>query len=307
MGKLTGKVAIITGGASGIGKRTAQLFVAEGAKVLIGDILDREGKAVVAGLGGRALYRHADVRVENDVRRLVDTAVKRLGRLDCLVNNAGISRALGGISTISVEDWDDHVNTHLRGVFLGLKHAAPILVGQGSGSIINMGSVAGLQAGFGPYPYSAAKAAIAHLTQCAAMELAVGGVRVNCVCPGAIPTPIFGKSFGMSQAEAEKTVPRLETAFQRMQPLARAGQALDIARCVLWLASDDSTFVTGQTVFVDGGLTSGRSWAASQATRGQLMVAMGLQPPPSPSPGAPGSPPPARASRTRVARRPSRG
>jgi NAD(P)-dependent dehydrogenase (short-subunit alcohol dehydrogenase family) len=140
-----------------------------------------------------------------------------------------------------------------------------------------MGSVAGLQAGYGPYPYSAAKAAIAHLTQCAAMELAEGGVRVTCVCPGAIPTPLFGKSFGMNQAAAETTVPALVAAFPRMQPIARSGQPLDIARCALWLASDESSFVTGQTLVVDGGLTSGRSWAASQATRAQLMAALGLE------------------------------
>jgi NAD(P)-dependent dehydrogenase (short-subunit alcohol dehydrogenase family) len=277
MTRLANKVVVVTGGASGIGKATVELCVSEGARVVFGDILDADGEALAKALGPNAVYIHADVRSEADIERLLGTAVSRFGQLDCLVNNAGISKALGAIATISIEDWDDHLNVNLRGVFLGMKHAAPIMMGQGRGSIINLGSVAGIQAGFGPYPYSAAKAAIAHLSCCAATELGAKGVRVNCVCPGAIATPIFGKSFGLTQAAAEQTVPKLEAAFAQMQPLQRSGMPHDIAQCIVWLASDESSFANGQQFVIDGGLTSGRLWSMSQAIRQQLMTVMGIE------------------------------
>jgi len=279
MKRLVGKVAVITGGASGIGKATVKLFVEEGASVVFGDILDREGEALAASFGARATYVHADVRSEDDVRRLLDTAIGRYGRLDCLLNNAGVSRALGGIASISVEDWDEHMQVNLRGTFFGIKHAANVLMNQGAGSIINVGSVAGLQTGFGPYPYSVTKAAVAHLTRCAAMEFGERGVRVNCICPGAIPTPIFGKSFGLSQDAAELTVPKLAVAFAQMQPIPRSGLPIDIANCALWLATDESSFVNGQVFVVDGGLTAGRTWSNSQAVRQHLTATMGIEDP----------------------------
>src|SRR5512139_582323 len=148
MGKMNGKVAIITGGASGIGAATVRLFVQEGARVVFADILDQKGERLAEELGEDAAYLHVDVSREPDVKAAVDHAVERFGRLDCIFNNAGFSRAHGGIEQISVEDWDSHMAVLLRGVFLGMKHAAPVMKRQVSGSIINTASVAGIQTGY---------------------------------------------------------------------------------------------------------------------------------------------------------------
>lgn len=270
MGRLDGKVAVITGGASGIGEATARLFADEGARLVIADILDAKGESIARELGAGATYVHADVSEEPDVKAAIDFAVRTFGRLDCLFNNAGFGSGGVRIEDISVESWDRHLAVLLRGVFLGIKHAAPIMIGQRSGSIINTASVAGFRTGLGPHPYSAAKAAVMQLTRTAAVELAENGIRVNSVCPGAIPTPIFAKGMGLAQEAAEKTVDALKVAFESRQPIHRAGTTLDVARAVLWLAGDESGFVTGEAIVVDGGLTLGRSWAETVAQLQQL-------------------------------------
>ena len=260
MGKLDGKVAVITGGASGIGRATVRLFVKEGARVVFGDIEDAMARRVTDEVGSNATYIHADVTRESDIKALVDYAVEKIGRLDCIVNNAGSGGASGLIENVSVEDWDATINLLLRSVFLGIKHAVCVMKPQGSGCIISTASVAGIQTGFGHHAYSACKAAIIHLTRTTAVELGASGIRVNCICPGGIATAIFGRGLGLSAEEADKFAEFLKPIFANMQPIKRSGLPEDIARAALWLASDDSSFVSGHALVVDGGLTGGREW-----------------------------------------------
>jgi NAD(P)-dependent dehydrogenase (short-subunit alcohol dehydrogenase family) len=278
MKRLEGKIAVITGGASGIGEGTARLFVAEGAHVVIADVQDARGADVVKDLGDGAVYVHADVTREEDVAHALAAAVSRFGRLDCLFNNAGAVGVRGGIEQIPVEKFDATMALLVRGVFLGMKHAAPIMKKQGAGSIISTASVAGLQAGYGPHVYSAAKAAVIQLTRTVAMELGEIGVRVNCICPGGIATPIFGQAFGFSPEQSEGLVPLLKGVLEQMQPIRRPGMPNDIAHAALWLASDDAGFVNGHALVVDGGLTGGRPWSEGVQRRAQFRAALGLPP-----------------------------
>jgi NAD(P)-dependent dehydrogenase (short-subunit alcohol dehydrogenase family) len=277
MGKLDGKVAVITGGASGIGHAAVRLFVEEGCRVVIADLQDDKGAALAEELGGKAAsYLHVDVSREADVSGAIAHAVARFGRLDCVFNNAGAGGVTGPIAEIPAEGFDQTMGVLLRGVFLGMKHAAPVMKRQGGGSIISTASVAGLQAGFGPHVYSAAKAAVVHLTRSVAMELGESGVRVNCICPGGIATPIFGKCLGMSAEQADEILPLMKGVLQNVQPIKRSGLPDDIAQAALWLASDESSFVNGHALVVDGGLSGGRSWSESQFRRAALKQALGL-------------------------------
>jgi len=274
--RLPGKVALITGGASGIGEGTVRLFAREGASVLIADIQDDQGARLAAELGARVAYVHTDVSHEADVQSAVAEAVRRFGRLDCIFNNAGFGGVGGRIEAIDIAGFDQTIGVLLRGVLLGMKHAAPVMKRQGGGSIISTASVAGLTAGFGPHVYSAAKAAVIQLTKTVAMELGEHNIRVNCICPGGIATPIFGKGLGMSAEQAEAIVPLMKGVLENLQPIKRSGVPDDIANAVLWLASDDATFVNGHALVVDGGLTGGRSWSESQFRRAALRQALGL-------------------------------
>jgi len=244
MGRLDGKVAIITGGASGIGEASASLFVEEGASVLIADVQDDKGWKLAEELGTRAEYLHADVSRENDVEALVSRAVEAYGRLDCMFNNAGIAGPTGPIESVNVEGFNEAIAVLLRGVFLGIKHAAPVMKRQGSGSIVNTASVAGLRTGYGNHIYSAAKAGVIQLTRSVAMELGESGVRVNCICPGFIPTPMIGRARGLSIDEADQKLDTIRKSFTMAQPLRRPGDPTDIAEAALWLASDDSSLST---------------------------------------------------------------
>lgn len=276
MGRLDGKVAVITGGASGIGEDTVRLFVEEGARVLIADIRDKKGQQLADGLGHGAIYQHTDVSQETDVKLAVERAVSSFGRLDCMFNNAGIPGFSGPIEDTPLEAFEQTLGVHLRGVFLGMKHAAPVMKRQKSGSIINTASVAGLRTGHGSHAYSTAKAAIIHLTRSVAMELGECGVRVNCICPGGITTSIFGVAFGLSPEKADQTVDLLKEPFTELQPIRRPGSPRDIAQAALWLASDDSGFVNGHALVVDGGLSCGRGWSESKQRFANLAAAMGL-------------------------------
>jgi len=274
MTRLRGKVAIVTGAASGIGEAVARRFAAEGARVVAADVQDARGQAVVASLGDDASYCHCDVSREPDVLDLIAHAVDRFGRVDVLVNNAGSPGPGGPIEGIDVEAFDAVVGVLLRSVFLGIKHVAPVMKRQRSGSIVSTASVAGLRTGFGPHVYSAAKAAVIHLTHSVAMELGESGVRVNCICPGGIATPIFGKGLGLAPDAADRTVPLMKQVLSGMQPLQRAGLPQDIANAAAWLASDESSFVNGHALVVDGGLTGGRMWSEVLQRRGVLEAAM---------------------------------
>ena len=257
MPELEGKVAVITGGASGIGESTARLFVAEGAKVVIADMQQERGAALAEELGPAALFQQVEVRQEDEVKAAIDCAVTAWGRLDCMFNNAGFGGVLGPIEGIPVDEFDMTMDVLVRGVFLGLKHAVPVMKAQGSGSIINTGSIAGVTAGRGPIIYSAAKAAVVHLSKVTAVELGEHSMRVNCLCPGYIATPLSANTVGRPDALIEKK----HHTFAVRQPIPRVGLPDDIAQMALFLASDRSTFVTGQALVVDGGAATGVMWS----------------------------------------------
>jgi NAD(P)-dependent dehydrogenase (short-subunit alcohol dehydrogenase family) len=258
MGLLQGKVALVTGGASGIGAATVRRFVREGARVLIVDLQDALGESLAEELGAATLYQHADVSREADVQAAVDRGVDEFGRLDVCFNNAGFGGVAGPIAEIPAAEFDATVGVLLRGVFLGMKHAARVMLPRRAGSIVSTASVAGLQAGYGPHVYSACKAAVVQLTRSVAMELGESGVRVNCICPGGIATPLLTRAFGGVPGAEDL----LKTVLANAQPIRRAGMPDDIAEAALFLASDASSFVNGHALVVDGGLTGGRLWSS---------------------------------------------
>jgi len=277
MGMLDGKVAIITGATSGIGRRTAELFVAEGAKVVFTGRRRAEGEALAASLGGSGRFVAADATREDDWKRVIAETMAAYGRLDTLFNNAGGPAPTGSITSISVEGFDRAMALLVRSVMLGMKHAAPIMMRQRSGSIVNNGSVAAHRAGFSTsMVYSAAKAAVNHLSRCAAMELGEHNVRVNSVSPGAILTGIVLKALGMDADRADRVAGQMKERYTKAQPIPRAGVTDDIAQCVAWLASDRSTFINGIDVVVDGGGIGGRMFTPHQEGLTQMKSALGL-------------------------------
>ena len=259
MNRLANKVAIITGGASGIGAGTVRRFVEEGAKVVIADIQDDLGKALVAELGQNAIYQHTNVATEADVERMVDLAVNHFGHLDILFNNAGFGGVSGELQDLVIgQEYENTVGVMFTGVVLGIKHAARVMKPQRSGSIISTASVAGLQAGLGPHVYSGIKAGVIGLSRSAALELAAFNIRANAICPGGIATPIFAPMLEFHQGDNQSVVEIMRARMAQAQPVQRSGESLDIANMALFLASDDSTFITGQHHVVDGGMTSSR-------------------------------------------------
>ena len=268
MGRLDDKVAVITGATSGIGRRTAELFAKEGAYVVVSGRRQVEGQALASSLGPQALYVSADVAEDEQVENLIQTAMDKFGRIDCLFNNAGIPGKAGGVENLEGGQIHSELAVLINGVLYGMKHVAPIMKRQGSGTIINTGSIAGQRAGYGvSLVYSLAKAAVIHASKCVAMELAEHKIRVNSLSPGAIVTGIFGKAFGLddAQADADGATDDLLDRFNGAQPYPRAGIAEDIARAALFLASDDSEFVTGTDILVDGGMIAGRRWSETMA------------------------------------------
>lgn len=274
--RLDGKVCVITGGTSGIGRRTAEVFVAEGARVVIAGRREPEGRSIVGALGERCRFVRTDVTDESQVQALIRFAVDTHGRLDCLFNNAGGPTPGGRVDDISVQGFDAAIAVLLRSVVLGMKHAAPIMRAQGSGSIINNGSVAAHRVGYSSsMVYSAAKAAVVHVTRCVALELGEHGVRVNSISPGGIATGIFGKAAGMPSELAEQTAERARTALAKFQAIPRSGLTDDVAAAAVYLASDESSFVNGHDLVVDGGLIGGLSWSQQQALLQTLRSAFG--------------------------------
>jgi NAD(P)-dependent dehydrogenase (short-subunit alcohol dehydrogenase family) len=224
-----------------------------------------EGEALAKQLGADCIFRQTDVTVEAQMQALIALAVEKFGRIDCLFNNAGGPAQTGGIEGLDVERFDAAMATLVRSVMLGMKHAAPVMKKQGSGSIINNGSIAGRLAGFSSsVVYGAAKAAVIHLTKCVAMELGESNVRVNSISPGAIATGIFGKALGLATDAAEATPAVMREVFKTAQPIPRAGLPDDIAQAAVFLASDESSFVNGHDLVVDGAVTGGRNWSQQQ-------------------------------------------
>jgi NAD(P)-dependent dehydrogenase (short-subunit alcohol dehydrogenase family) len=251
--RLKDRVAVITGGASGMGKATVLRFLDEGAKVVVADFNATTGAETVAeatakGQGGRVRFIRTDVAKEADIEAMIACAVDAFGGLDIVFNNAGVGGAIGPLTDTTVEDWDYTFDVLAKGVFLGIKHAARVMRAQGrGGSIINTASIAGLSGDAGPLPYSAAKAAVISMSMSAAVELAADRIRVNAICPGFIATPL---------AATGGSVESLQNAFTKAQPWPDYGSGEHIAGAALFLASDDSMFVTGEKIVVDGGLTA---------------------------------------------------
>lgn len=231
---LEGKVAVITGATSGIGARTAEVFVAEGAKVVIAGRRQKRGDALARKLGDAASFIQTDVSVEADVKRMIEYAIDRFGRLDCLMNNAGRGAPFAAIADVDLEQFDAVIAVHLRAVLAGMKYAARVMTSQRTGSIINIASINGIRAGLGGHYYSAAKAASIHLTRCAAVELGEKGIRVNSLSPGMIATGGFGKYLGIQSDEADDHPEYAEAAIgsvvTRWQPLQYVGRVDDIYR-----------------------------------------------------------------------------
>ncbi len=242
--RLEGKVALISGGARGMGAEEALLFAKEGAKVVIGDVLD-EGREVAAQIpGGQAIYVRLDVTKEADWQRAVSMAEEVYKRLDILVNNAGVS-ATGGIEDTTVEEWDRVMSVNAKGVFLGTKHAIPAMQRSGGGSIINISSQLGIVAMSESSPqYIASKGAVRLLTKSTAIQYAADGIRCNSVHPGPIVTPM---------TQGRRSDPAVQALMESRIPLGRYGEAIDVAYGVLYLASDESSFVTGSELVIDGG------------------------------------------------------
>ena len=251
-GQLKDKVAVVTGGASGIGRATVLRFLCEGASVVAADLNEETGTETVelahqAGHGDKVRFRRCDVAEEADVEATIAFAVTKFGRLDCMFNNAGLVGAFGPITQMAVEDWDRTFAVMVRGVFLGTKHAARAIASHGNGgTIINTASIAGLSVGAGGASYSSCKAAVINFTRSASAELAVERIRVNAICPGITLTPLVHRG-----NESD-----LEPLFRGAQPWPEAGRPEHMADVTVFLASEESRFITGEYLVVDGGLTA---------------------------------------------------
>ena len=247
--RLEGKVALISGGARGMGAAEARLFASEGAKVVLGDVLESEGQQVeaeIAEAGGEAVFVHLDVTSETDWQQAVDTAVERFGGLHILVNNAGIWDG-GNVETQTVEGWDRTMDINAKGVFLGTKAAIPAMRESGSGSIVNISSTAGITGSAGSTAYNASKGAVRILTKSTAVQYAAEGIRCNSVHPGPIDTQMIREAFPDDD---------VRNARISVLPMGRMGEMDDVAKGVLFLASDEASYMTGSELVIDGGATA---------------------------------------------------
>lgn len=256
--RLKGKVAVITGGTSGIGEATAELFVEEGASVVISGRSENKGRAIADRLGAACIFVKADVMAETDIKSTIDTAVDRFGGLDILFNNAG-GPTTGTLTDVDEEQIHYAMQLLFSSVALGIKHAVEPMEARGGGSIINNSSIAAIRDNQGGLLYSAAKAAVTHYTKLAGTRLGPRGIRVNCISPGAIATPIFwggsARANTLSEEENARKQQKLEANLAAATPLQKTGYARDIAAGALYLASDEGRFVNCHDLVVDGGRT----------------------------------------------------
>ncbi len=252
--RLEGKVALITGAASGLGQATVERFIQEGAKVTICDIQDEVGQALSDRFAAETIFCSCDVTKENDVEAAVDATISRFGQLDAVFHSAGIIGAVGPISTTPADEWRYSIDVLLHGTFYTIKHAARVMIPRGKGSIISMSSTAGVMGGWGPHAYAAAKHAVVGLTKNVAAELCGKGVRVNAIAAAAMATPMVAASFFGDPSKVDESIEQLI----EMSPLKdRPGLALDVANAALWLASDESGYTTGHNLTTDAGVTIG--------------------------------------------------
>jgi len=263
--RLQDKVAVITGGASGIGEASVRRFAAEGAKVVIAGRTREKGEVLADELGGNVAFKRTDVMHEDEIAALMDHAVERFGRVDAVFNNAG-APDLSTPETVTAEDFDNAMRLLVGSVVLGIKHAARVMKPNGGGSIINNSSIAALRYGQGGYLYSGAKAAVTHFTRLAGVELGQHGIRVNAISPGAVATPIFWggsqRANTLSNEENQKKYEKLKRNLANATPTPRAGLADDIAEAAVFLASDEAGFVNCHDLVVDGG----RVWMFNEKT-----------------------------------------
>jgi NAD(P)-dependent dehydrogenase (short-subunit alcohol dehydrogenase family) len=263
--KLDGKVALVTGGTSGIGHSIVERFMRDGATVVFTGRRAKTGEAIAKTTG--ASFLEADVGVVADAERTIKTVAERHGRLDILVNNAGGPGPAGRIDDLSLDDFDRVVATHLRGTVAHMKYASPIMRKQKQGSIINISSVAAHLAGYSSSMiYSVVKASVNHLTRCTAMELGEDGVRVNCISPGMIATEMYARAAGADGKAAEAGTEKLKEFMSGVQAVPRPGMPEDIANAAAFLASDESSFVNGADLVIDGGLIGGRRYSVSSTS-----------------------------------------
>ncbi|UCE91326.1 MAG: glucose 1-dehydrogenase [Methanobacteriota archaeon] len=251
--RFEGKSVIVTGGASGIGKATAERFLEEGAKVAIIDVSREQGERALSNMKERGfdpLLIVGDVTSSSDVKRMVGEAVDELGRVDVLFNNAGIL-VEGTVEEVSEEDWDRVMAVNVKGVFLMTKEVGPLMVGKGGGVIINTASCSGLVGDRGAIAYNTSKGAVVLMTKCLALDYALKNVRVNCVCPGEIETPMFLQEVARSGMPVDK----YRAELCELHPIGRLGRPDEVANAVLFLASEDGSFITGTALSVDGGYT----------------------------------------------------
>ncbi len=251
MRRFEGKVALVTGGGSGIGRATSLAFAGEGAKVVIDDINVEGGEETVRlikGAGGEAVFVKADVSKAPEVEAMVQKAIDTYGRLDCAYNNAGVGEPLKRVHKTSEDNFDRLMATNLKGVYLCMKYEIPPMLKQGKGSIVNTASLAGLKGLSGQAAYVASKHGVVGLTKSAAIEYATLGIRINCICPGVINTPLIAPNM--------KGRPQVEKGYIDMEPIGRLGKPEEIASAVLWLSSDEASFAVGTIFSVDGGVVA---------------------------------------------------
>jgi NAD(P)-dependent dehydrogenase (short-subunit alcohol dehydrogenase family) len=257
--RLSGKVTVITGATSGIGEATARCFIAQGARVVLAGRSADKGAQLARELGERAVFQQADVMREADIAGLVDLAMSKFHRLDCLFNNAGAPTP-GKLDDVSEEQFAFAMRLLLGSVVFGIKHAARVMKPQGGGSIINNSSIAAHRFGQGSILYAAAKAGVSHYTRMAGVELGPFGIRVNAISPGAIATPIFwggsSRAATLSDEDNARKQAKLEANLAKSTPLPRSGYGYDIANAALFLASDEGSFVNCHDLVVDGGRVS---------------------------------------------------
>jgi len=251
-GMFVGKVALVTGAGSGIGRAAALAFAREGARVVVADVTVDGGQETVRAIGepgGEALFVRADVSVAQDVSAMVERVLTTYGRLDCAFNNAGIEGEMATTVECSEENWDRTIAINLKGVWLCMKHEIPHMLEQGGGAIVNCASIAGL-VGFPNMPaYTASKGGIVQLTRTAALEYAQSGIRVNALCPGVIHTPMVDR--------ITNSDPDTEAQFTAMEPIGRMGTPEEMAEAAVWLCSDAASFITGHPLVADGGMVAG--------------------------------------------------